>query len=166
MVDKIVSGGQTGVDQAALKVASKLGFMTGGWCVKGGLDENGSCILNYYPTLQETTTSNLAKRTKLNVRDSDGTLIIVPNWPWVNKKDVTCLTLQEAIKQHKPYLIINLMAKKDEINNLKEWVSINNISILNIGGPRESSSPGIYKETYQFLKCCLPNLKQVSNQST
>ncbi|WP_131781995.1 putative molybdenum carrier protein [Legionella gresilensis] len=150
MVNKIVSGGQTGVDHAALKVAAELGFMTGGWCVKGGLDENGSCILNQYPSLQETTTSDPARRTKLNVRDSDGTLIIVPNWPWSNMQDGTGLTIQEAKKQHKPYLIVSLY--KVQTNNCVDWVEVNNISVLNIAGPRESNSPGIYKEAYRFLK--------------
>jgi hypothetical protein len=79
MIEKIVSGGQTGVDQAALLIASELGIETGGWCPKGGLDENGDCILAKYACMKETPTSEPDERTKLNIQDSDGTLIIVPS---------------------------------------------------------------------------------------
>lgn len=85
MIKKLVSGGQTGVDQAALSIASELGITIGGWCPKRGLDENGICILKKYPNLQEATTSSPDERTKLNIMDSDGTLIIVPSWPLPEK---------------------------------------------------------------------------------
>ena len=58
MIEKIVSGGQTGVDQAGLLMATEMGIEVGGWCPKGGLDENGNCILDKYPTLKEATTIN------------------------------------------------------------------------------------------------------------
>ena len=74
MVKKMISGGQTGVDQAALDVAIKLGISHGGWIPKGRLTENGMLDDKYH--LKEMETANYNKRTEQNVIDSDGTLII------------------------------------------------------------------------------------------
>mgnify|MGYP003793290687 CR=1 FL=1 len=74
MIKKIVSGGQTGVDRAALDVAMQLGIPVGGWCPRGRRAEDGR-IPDSYP-LREASSVNYAKRTELNVRDSDGTLIL------------------------------------------------------------------------------------------
>lgn len=86
MIEKIISGGQTGVDQAALLVATKLDIEVGGWCPKGGSDENGHCILEQYSLMKEAKTTNPDERTRLNIEDSDGTLIIVPSIPPYLKK--------------------------------------------------------------------------------
>lgn len=153
MIEKIVSGGQTGVDQAALSIATEMGINIGGWCPKGGLDENGSCILDVYPSLKETSTTNPDERTKLNIQDSDGTLIIVPTWPLAEKiKDGTGLTIEYAQKLGKPYLVIRLDKKNTASAKLKEWVEAQNIHILNIAGPRESSNPGINKKSYELFQ--------------
>jgi Circularly permutated YpsA SLOG family len=152
MIEKIVSGGQTGVDQAALLVASELGITVGGWCPKGGLDENKVCMLGKYP-FKEATTADPDEKTKLNIRDSDGTLIIVPTLPLPEKiKDGTILTIEDANRQQKPYLIIRLDQKENVVDTLKEWVDKHNISILNIGGPRESNSPGIHQESCELFR--------------
>ena len=88
----------------------------------------------------------------LNIQDSDGTLIIVPSWPLPEKiKDGTLLTLQETKNLKKPYLIINLANAYQDINVVQEWIENYNIQILNIAGPRESSSPNIYQKTYEIL---------------
>lgn len=71
---KIVSGGQTGVDRAALDVALELGLPCGGWCPKGRKAEDG-VIHSRYP-LKETPSEEYNERTTWNVRDSDGTLIV------------------------------------------------------------------------------------------
>ncbi|MHC4448286.1 MAG: YpsA SLOG family protein, partial [Planctomycetota bacterium] len=71
---KIVSGGQTGVDRAALDVAMELGVPCGGWCPQGRLAEDGEIDARY--PLTETSRAHAAQRTEWNVRDSDGTLII------------------------------------------------------------------------------------------
>ncbi|WED42762.1 putative molybdenum carrier protein [Legionella cardiaca] len=153
MIEKVVSGGQTGVDQAGLLIANEMGMTVGGWCPKGGMDENSESILKKYPSLKETTTENSDERTKLNIRDSDGTLIIVPRWPLSeNIKDGTRLTIEEAERQKKPYLIISLDIKKDASVMIKAWVNEHNISVLNIAGPRESNSPGIHAEACNFFR--------------
>lgn len=152
MILKVVSGGQTGVDQAGLLIASEMGVEIGGWCPKGGLDENRVDIRKRHPSLVEATTSNPDERTKLNVRDSDGTLIIVPGWPLSEKiKDGTRLTIEEAQRLKKPYLIFSLTNKHQDAHVIQAWVQDNNIEILNIAGPRESNSPGIYQKTCEML---------------
>lgn len=144
MIEKIVSGGQTGVDQAALLIASELGLEIGGWCPKGGLDEKGDCIFEKYNCMKEATTPQPDERTKLNIRDSDGTLIIVPSWPLPEHiKDGTMLTINDAKRQGKPYFIMSLSSKPDT-HEILEWIIKMEIKVLNVGGPRESNSPGIH----------------------
>ena len=145
MIEQIVSGGQTGVDQAGLLIAEELKIPIGGWCPKGGLDENGVCILETYPSLREATTADPDERTKLNIRDSDGTLIIVPCLPLPEKiQDGTRLTIADAERQGKPHLIISLTERDSAVDEIHEWIRRENISVLNIAGPRESNSPGIH----------------------
>ncbi|MBA2651380.1 MAG: putative molybdenum carrier protein [Tatlockia sp.] len=163
MIEKIVSGGQTGVDQAGLLIASEMGIDIGGWCPKGGLDENKDCILDKYSVLREAMTTNPDERTKINIRDSDGTLIIVPTWPLPEKiKDGTKLTIEYAQELHKPYLIIRLDKKEDAVDTLRAWIDEHNIYVLNIGGPRESNSLGIHKESCELLRELFATLKPVS----
>ena len=77
---KIVTGGQTGVDRAALDAAIELGIPYGGWCPKGGWAEDLPTppgLLALYPNLRETPDADPAQRTAWNVRDSDRLLILV-----------------------------------------------------------------------------------------
>lgn len=148
MLKKIVSGGQTGVDRAALDAAMKLNLDCGGWCPKGRLDEI-STIPARYSTLVEISgeyanaQDNFNARTVKNIIDSDGTLIIVPSWPLPeNIKDGTILTIDEIKRQNKPYYILNLMSY--DLNDCVSWMTDSEIEILNVAGPRESSSPGVY----------------------
>ena len=153
MIEKIVSGGQTGVDQAALLIASELHIPMGGWCPKGGLDEEGFCILERYPSLREAITVDPDERTQLNIRDSDGTLIIVPDIPLPEKiKDGTRLTIINSEQQEKPNLIVSLSQREAALEHICEWINRENIYTLNIAGPRESSSPGIYCLTCDLLR--------------
>ncbi len=151
MIKKILSGGQTGVDQAALLIAQKKGIEIGGWCPKSGLDENGESILIKYPALKETKTANPDERTKLNILDSDGTLILISGLPLEKIQDGTCLTIEFAKNINKPHLIISLNNKKEATYSFSKWVKENNIEILNIAGPRESNSPGIFTLACEFL---------------
>ena len=153
MIEQIVSGGQTGVDQAALAMASEAGLCIGGWCPNGGLDANGVYVLHTYPMLKQASTSDPNERTMLNIDNSDGTLIIVPHYPLPDSiVDGTRLTIDYAKKQQKPYLIISLSNKSEAIDLILYWIGQHNIRVLNIGGPREASSPGIHQASCQLFR--------------
>ncbi len=158
MIDKIVSGGQTGVDRAALDAAIHLNINYGGWSPKGSIDEKG-IIPSKYKQLVEITgeflsdKKNYEARTTANIKDSDGTLILVPLLPIPSHiQDGTLLTIREAQDKKKPFLLICLAGANDEVL-LKciEWIKENHITTLNIAGPRETSSPGIHDLAVAFL---------------
>jgi len=146
---KIISGGQTGVDRAALDIAIKLKILHGGWCPKGRLAELGEIIPAKY-LLQETNSSEFSERTKLNIKDSDGTLIFVPNTS-IEVTGGTKLTIDETKAQNKPYLIVDL-AKDVKIELIIKWIYANNIKTLNIAGPRESRNTGIYNLSFNLFE--------------
>lgn len=170
MLEKIVSGGQTGVDRAGLDSAIYLEIPYGGWCPKGRIDELGTIPSKYNQLIEilcqvSSEKENYDTRTKLNIRDSDGTLILVPSMPLPsNIKDGTILTITEVSHQNKPYLVVNLSSlKEDNISKCMEWIRSNNIHTLNIAGPRESTCPGIYIESYSLLNSLLSRL--IANSS-
>lgn len=142
---KIISGGQTGVDRAALDFALKNNITCGGWCPKGRIAEGGE-IPEKYP-LKETTTSEYSERTENNIIDSDATLII-----YYKKIDPgTRLTRKLCTKYHKPLFNLNL-SDDFKLPELMSWIQKNKIKVLNIAGPRESNSPGIYNTTLAFFE--------------
>ncbi len=145
MIEKIVSGGQSGVDRAALDVAIALCIAHGGWCPKGRLAEDGPIAAHYQ--LVETISAEYNERTCLNIRDSDATLILLTS---DEIRDGTLLTIDEARSKGKPYLLVNLT---DAVNSheVTAWLQISGIKILNIAGPRESNAPGVYAKSYAFL---------------
>jgi hypothetical protein len=155
VIEKIISGGQTGVDRAALDIAIALNIAHGGWCPKGRLAEQGSIIPKKY-LLKETYSSDYAERTKLNIKDSDGTLILIFKRP-LQDKSGTRLTIEESRKKHKPHLLIELSNSKD-IEVIISWLKNNNIKTLNIAGPRESQNPGIYQLSFTLLEKLLMSL--------
>jgi hypothetical protein len=144
LIEKIVSGGQTGVDRAALDVSLELGISCGGWCPKGRLAEDGP-IDERYP-LEETTSEDYSQKTKQNVRDSEGTLILTVGKPTGG----TALTKTHAETIGKPCLVMNLNQKPNAAT-FHDWIQTHRIQILNIAGPRSSQQPKIYKKTTQFL---------------
>ncbi len=152
MVEKIISGGQTGVDRAPLDAALDLGIPCGGWCPKGRRAEDG-IIPAIYP-LQETSSSAYPMRTEMNVQDSDGTLILTQG----SLSGGTLLTLKLARKHRKPYILADLPREADA-SVVREWCRKNQVHILNIAGPRESESPGIYHLAVSFLKDLLIPLR-------
>jgi hypothetical protein len=152
-VHKIVSGGQTGVDRAALDVARALHLERGGWCPKGRLAEDGR-IPDEYP-LQEAESSQYAERTALNVRDSDGTLILTTGPPTGG----TAYTIERAQRLGKPHLVVDLTQSPD-VGTAKRWLDEHHISVLNVAGPRHSESPEGYRLAYQFLLICLAEEKE------
>ncbi len=144
-IEKIVSGGQTGVDRAALDFALQRGIPCGGWCPKGRLAEDGK-IDRKYP-LTETNTALYAERTRLNVKDSDGTLIIYSG----EMGNGTAYTVEYARQIKKPLLIIRTGGPGLK-ETIWQWIESHHIKALNIAGPRESTSPGIYLKTLEILK--------------
>ena len=147
----ICSGGQTGIDRAALDAGMELDLLTVGWCPKNRRAENGNIPEKY--TLIETNSPDYWKRTKLNVIESSATLILLPE----NKKKCrgSFLTLSYAKKYIKPYLIINM--NKVDYENINKWLLKNKPKILNIAGPRESNYPGIYRNGKKIIKKILEN---------
>jgi hypothetical protein len=152
MLERVVSGGQSGVDRAALDVALELGMLSGGWCPKGRLAEDG-VIPSRYP-LRETPTEIHAQRTEWNVRDSDGTLILTRGRP----TEGTALTISVAARLRKPSLVLD-MAENPDPAIVKTWVTEHRIRTLNVAGPRESKCPGIYTDASQLLKRLLSDLR-------
>lgn len=148
MIKKIISGGQTGVDRAALEVAFEWGIPCGGWCPKGRKAEDG-VIDTRYP-LKETTSSDYRVRTEKNVNDADGILILT----WGLPAGGTAFTVKMAEKHKKPYLVIDL-AKEGTSDSVNKWVQANRIQILNVAGPRESKCPGIHGRALEFLRVAL-----------
>ncbi len=144
MIQKIVSGGQTGVDRAALDVARELGLACGGWCPKGRKAEDGT-LPAHYPLL-ETPSEDYAQRTAWNVRDSDGTLVLTQGEPTGG----TLQTIEEASHLGKPCLVIEL-ANPPSLSSVSAWVTAHRIKVLNVAGPRESKSPGIYAQARRVL---------------
>jgi len=154
MIEKIVSGGQTGVDRAALDSAILFNIPHGGWCPKGRLAEDGAIDAKY--NLKETHSSDYAERTRQNVIDSDGTLILVPGIP-ISTNDGTQLTVGEVNKEKKPYKLFDL-SSNESLDEMIDWISENNLKVLNIAGPRESQSPAIYSKALKILTKLLSNL--------
>jgi hypothetical protein len=144
-IERIISGGQTGADRAALDVALELGISCGGWCPKGRKAEDGP-IDTYYP-LRETTSANYSVRTERNVRESDGTLILANGQPRAG----TALTIKFAQKHKKPHIVRDPFVKKD-LETVRMWLELNKIRVLNVAGPRESEVPGIHDRAFEFLK--------------
>ena len=141
---KIISGGQTGVDRAALDAALETGIECGGFCPKGRRSEDG-IIPEKYP-LTETKTDQYPERTELNVKNSDATLILIDG----EADRGTALTISLCKLHHKPWIVIDLSNKNKE-QNLRQWIKENKINVLNVAGNRESFSPGIEKRAYEFL---------------
>jgi hypothetical protein len=148
MLDKIISGGQTGVDRAALDVGLALGLAVGGWCPRGRRAEDG-VIPDRYPLL-ETPERNYQTRTRLNIEDSDGTLILN-----LGKLDGgTALTVKLARQMGKPCLVVALEAGIEPAV-FQDWLEANSITVLNVAGPRGSKRPGVYTAAYRCLETLL-----------
>ena len=148
-ISKIVSGGQTGVDRAALDVAIFLEIEHGGWCPLGRRSEDGRIPEVY--RLRETTVRDYSVRTEKNVVDSDGTLILFQQ----KLSGGTKLTYSLAVKHNRPFLCFDLNeigeANGHSSDSLLRWIKKENIDTLNVAGPRESTSPGISKLAEAFM---------------
>lgn len=144
MVYKVMSGGQTGVDRAALDVALANDIACGGWCPKGRMAEDGPLDARY--PLVETTAPSPTQRTEWNVRDADGTLIIT----WGPPTGGTFRTAAVAKRMKKAVLTID-MTQNPTVETVVEWIAKHNIHVLNIAGPRASEVQNAYEDSKAFL---------------
>ena len=150
---KIISGGQTGVDRAALDVALYLDIEHGGWCPKGRRSEAGPIPEIY--DLRETESRDYTVRTEQNVIDSDGTLILF----YDEVSGGTALTRRLCERHARPCLCVDLRtfdeeASEDEsglVQSAQDWIKKSNLTVLNVAGPRASSSAEIANSATAFL---------------
>jgi hypothetical protein len=145
---KIISGGQTGVDRAALDVALKQGIECAGWCPAGRLDELGR-IPDRYP-VEELEQGTFSERTLQNVKDSDGTVIIY----FDELRGGPEYTLNCCIELPKPRCLINAaeISEKDAATVIVDLVREHNVSTLNVAGPRKSEWPDGYNYAFRALE--------------
>lgn len=143
------------MDRAVLDAALLRGVPCGGWCPAGRLAEDGP-IAGKYP-LNETPSPDYAERTLANVRDSEGTLILVPDLR-PGESDAmspgTRLTAEAATRLGRPLLMASLAVGDPgagSLTHITGWIGENEISVLNIAGPRESECPGIYEAAHALI---------------
>jgi hypothetical protein len=148
MIKKIISGGQTGADRAALDVAIKMGIEHGGWIPKGRKAEDGQLSVKYQ--LQEMPTASYPKRTEQNVIDSDGTLIISRGKPTGGSDYTREMTLKH--KKHLLHVDLNLTTSFDAASLVNSWIKLHHIKTLNVAGPRASKDPNIYVDAFRILE--------------
>lgn len=143
-VERIVSGGQTGVDRAALDAAIELAIPHGGWCPRGRKAEDG-CIPTIYD-LAELDSDFYADRSRRNVDDTDGTMILFQG----KLEGGTLLTARYAAGVGKPCHRVRLDGRPSFMA-CGDWLSQNEIRTLNIAGPRSSKDPAVYDRAKLFL---------------
>jgi hypothetical protein len=141
---RIISGGQTGVDRAALDAAMAVELPHGGWCPRGRLAEDGPIPAHY--ALQETASPDYAVRTEQNVLEADATLILTRGIPCGG----TELTIRLAERHGRPLMIVDLDAPPLPAE-IRHWLSGADVRVLNVAGPRESQQPGIGRRAREFL---------------
>ncbi len=148
---KIVSGGQTGVDRAALDFAIRHGFEHGGWCPLGRRAEDG--VIPPVYQLRETDSPDYDERTERNVLDSDATLIVA------REKELsggTAFTKARAEQHDRPVLVIcETDGVARGVTALLQFLKRNKVRVLNVAGPRESQAPGMGKFVERLLQAAL-----------
>ncbi|OGR95820.1 MAG: hypothetical protein A2902_01910 [Elusimicrobia bacterium RIFCSPLOWO2_01_FULL_64_13] len=145
-IKKIVSGGQTGADRAALDYAMAAGIPHGGWVPRGRLTESGPLPARY--GMKETRDSGYEERTEKNVADSDGTIVFYCG----KLKGGSLLTWALARRRGKPVLGIDLDKWEPDPARTREWIRESRVSILNVAGSRASQAPGIYADVKKYLR--------------
>jgi predicted Rossmann-fold nucleotide-binding protein len=166
MTTKIITGGQSGVDRAALDIAIRQSMPYGGWCPRGGWAEDmpePPGLLGAYPALRETPSKEPAERTEWNIRDSDAVLILVGGGG-IAVSEGTAYAEKLAEQHEKPLMVVN-MDDAAAIERAGEWLTelqtahrVEDEFKLAIGGPRESQAPGIYEQASRVLDTLLDNL--------
>ena len=148
MITKIISGGQTGADRAALDFAIKNNIPHGGWVPEGRKTEEGRLPDRYQ--LQEMPTDDYSKRTEKNILDSDGTLIVSHGF----LTGGSALTREFSNKHNKPWihLDMNVISIDTAAESLRSWIIRSEIKVLNVAGSRGSKDPEIYQATTDLLE--------------
>lgn len=145
---RIVSGGQTGVDRAALAFGRRTGIQIGGWCPAGGWAEDlvePPDVLALFPELRPTPSSDPAVRTRWNVRDSDLTLVVTRDGV---ASPGTTLTVAIAAELGRPCLVTGAR----DSGEVRDWLDgFGTELVLNVAGPRESEAPGIQRDAEALL---------------
>jgi len=151
MIEKIISGGQTGADQAALDAAIKLGIPHGGWIPKGCITEDGPLSNRY--NLIEMPTVSYPDRTKKNIRESDGTLILSHGRLTGGSE----YTRKWALKYDKPMLHTDLSSVTSFVATvlINDWIVEHDIKVMNVAGPRASKDSKIYQSTLDIIESVL-----------
>ncbi len=148
MIEKIISGGQTGADQGALDTAIRLGIEHGGWIPKGRKTEAGPLPEHY--RLQEMPTGQYPARTEKNVVSAEATVIFTHG----ALTGGSLLTQQIAIRHGRPWLHVDLAATAafETARNIADWIKAYDIRVLNVAGSRASQDPQIYQATADILE--------------
>jgi len=146
-IHTISSGGQTGVDRAALDVAMSLEKNIEGWCPKGRWAEDGPLPAKY--PLIETESDQVRDRTEKNIIETNATLVLAFSQ---NYDKGSLYTIEQCLKHSKPFLEADLSLNPGmQLSIFTEWIAKHKIQYLNVAGPRESSSPGIYRAACKLL---------------
>ncbi len=149
---RIVSGGQTGADRAALDWAIAHGVPHGGWCPRGRKAEDGMIVREY--RLTETPSDDYVERTEWNVRDSDGTVILSLSETLTGGSRKTA----ELAQRHgRPWLHLSKQADgRDAGERLRRFVEEHRIRVLNVAGPRASTEPTVSGFVGETLEQAFP----------
>jgi hypothetical protein len=147
VIQKIISGAQTGADRAGLDAAIESGIPYGGWIPKGRKAEDGT-VPDNYSELQELTRGGYPKRTEQNVIDSDGTVIFT----YGKLSTGSALTAKFSRQHSRPYLHIDLDSEPDPVAQIKAWILDRDIEVLNVAGRSASKAPGIYDQVKDIIK--------------
>jgi hypothetical protein len=161
MIKKIISGGQTGADRAALDVALKFGIPHGGWVPKGRKAEDGPLPEIY--RLQEMPTESYEARTEQNVIESDGTVIIARG-KLTGGSDYT----RKMTLKHKKQLLgidLNLISHFDGASLAASWIKLQRVQVLNVAGSRASEDQQIYSDVVIILEKVLQILTDEQRKS-
>jgi hypothetical protein len=161
MLEKVISGGQTGVDQASLRAAQKCGISTGGWLPKGCITQDGCKpnLINEFD-MHEHHKAGYSPRTEANVRDSEATIRLATNF-----KSAGEICTLGAIKWYKkPYLDVD-MKNPLPVSEVVAWILKEKVKILNVAGNAESTSPGIGAAVENYLEQVFVSCREAGTQS-
>ncbi|KPV41271.1 molybdenum cofactor carrier [Thiohalorhabdus denitrificans] len=150
---KVISGGQTGVDRAALDAAMAAGLAVGGWCPTGRRAEDGPLDARY--PLVETPSRDYRQRTRWNVRDADATLVL----GWGRLTGGTALTVGFIREYGRPHRVVPLDGDPDP-GPVRAWLREQEVTTLNVAGPRGDAEGRIYAAARAFLTALFEYAKE------